>query len=61
MFEEFEFNPGTVTYNPSKLSPNDMTDIKWLSEVFKQEYSSVTELYEGMSIAIQRVKLLSKQ
>lgn len=32
MFENFDFKPGIVTYNPYKLSPNDMTDIKWLSE-----------------------------
>lgn len=32
MFEEFNFNPGIVKYNPYNLSPNDMTDIKWLSE-----------------------------
>lgn len=32
MFENFDFNPGIVKYNPYKLSPDDMTDIKWLSE-----------------------------
>ncbi|RED66125.1 hypothetical protein [Cohnella lupini] len=102
MFENFNFKPGTVTYNPYKLSPDEMTDIKWLTEdmlqvkypnnyiidvgwygksftlngvfiiyiikdqkwdnpVFKQDYRSVTELYEGMKITIQRITQLMNQ
>ncbi|MDQ0060021.1 hypothetical protein [Paenibacillus harenae] len=96
MFENFKFKPGIVTYNPYKLSPDDMTDIRCLSEdmfqveypngylidvgwygkfltlngvfiiyilkdtkwdkpVFKEEYRSVAELYEGMKSAIERI------
>ena len=99
MFENYDFKPGYVTYNPYKLSPNDMTDLKYLSEdmlqveypnsyildvgwygkfqtlngvfiiqiikdtdwekpILIEEYKSVTELYEGMKIAIDRIKKL---
>ena len=102
MFEQYDFNPGIVKYNPYKLSPEDMTDIKWLSEdmlqvefpnnylldmgwygksftlhgvfiiyiikdfrwdnpIYKEEYRSVTELYEGMKLAIKRAKQLISQ
>jgi hypothetical protein len=99
VFENYNFKPAIVTYNPYKLSPEDMTDIKFLSEdmlqveypnsylidvgwygrystlngvfiiriiknsewdnpVFKDEYRSVTELYEGMKIAINKINQL---
>ncbi|WP_340025936.1 hypothetical protein MHI24_12450 [Paenibacillus sp. FSL K6-1096] len=101
MFEGFDFRPGTVKWNSYKLSPDDMTDIRWLSEdmfmveypkgylidvgwyggcftlnglfiiyiikdtkwdnpVFKEEYRSVTELYEGMKVAIHKINQLIK-
>ena len=100
MFEAYDFKPGVVTYNPYKLSPEDITDISFLTEdmlqveypngylidvgwygesftlkgvfiihtikdfewdkpVFRDEYRSVSELYEGMHLAIERVRLLS--
>lgn len=96
MFEGMDFKPGIVTYNPYKLSPEDITDIEWLNEdmfqveyfndylidvgwygksstlnglfiihiikgrewdnsIFKQEYRSVSELYEGMKVAIKQI------
>ncbi|WP_020616487.1 hypothetical protein [Paenibacillus daejeonensis] len=99
MFEAYDFEPGVVTYNPYKLSPEDMTDIKFLTEdmlqveypngyiidvgwygesftlkgvfhiliikdfkwekpVFREEFRSVSELYEGMHLAIERVQFL---
>ncbi|WP_145035821.1 hypothetical protein [Paenibacillus sp. Y412MC10] len=102
LFEDINFKPGVVTYNPYKLSPNDMTDIKWLNEdmlqvaypmeytldvgwysksftlkgifricivkehrwdspVYEQEYKSVSELYELMKIAIDRINELIKE
>lgn len=32
IFEYYDFYPGVVRYNPYRLSPDDMTDIKWLNE-----------------------------
>ncbi|PZD93130.1 hypothetical protein DNH61_24675 [Paenibacillus sambharensis] len=32
MFENFEFKPGKITYNPYKLSPEDLTDLEWVTE-----------------------------
>jgi hypothetical protein len=32
LFENYDFEPGIVKYNSYKLSPDDMTDIKWLNE-----------------------------
>ncbi|WP_336771467.1 hypothetical protein [Paenibacillus sp. MMO-58] len=102
MFENFDFRPGVVKFNSYKLSPEDMTDIKWLSEdmfmveypngylvdvgwygrfstldgvfivyiikntewsnpVFKEEYRSVTELYEGMKKVVHKVNQLIKE
>jgi len=102
MFENYNFNPGIVSYNPYKLSPDDITDINWLGEdmvqvryengfildvgwygktftldgvfiiniikdykwdkpVYKKEYRSLTELYNGMNKAIVRINILLKQ
>lgn len=99
MFENYNFEPGVVTYNPYNLNPGDMSDIEWLNEdmvqieypngylldvgwygksftlngvfvicivkdykwskpVFKHEYRSVSELYEGMQTAIERINQL---
>lgn len=99
MFENYSFDPGTVTYNPYRLSPDDMTDIKWLSEdmlqvhypenyvldvgwygraatlkgvfriyivqdgkwevpLYSEEYRSVSDLYEGIDIAIAKMRAL---
>lgn len=39
MFESLDFRPGVVKWNSYNLSPEDMTDIKWLDEdMFMVEY-----------------------
>ncbi|WP_106767636.1 hypothetical protein [Paenibacillus faecalis] len=32
MVENYNFQPGVVTYNPYNLNPDDLSDLKWLNE-----------------------------
>lgn len=54
MFEGFDFRPGIVKWN------SIIKDTKWDNPVFKEEYRSVTELYEGMKIGIYKINHLIK-